>query len=130
MPYKNRKKRKKFAKKHYEANKEAYKGRAVRHNKKARERNRNYVLEYLRSHPCIDCEEGDIIVLEFDHVKGEKICEISTAANSGWSLERLKKEIEKCEVRCANCHRRATHKRRLRRSETDGEKKRRIILGS
>lgn len=112
MPYKNKKKRKKFAKEHYEANKEKYKKRAIRHNKKARERNRNYVLEYLKSHPCIDCNEGDIIVLEFDHVKDKKVSEISKAASAGWSLERLKKEIEKCEVRCANCHRRATHKRR------------------
>lgn len=27
-----------------------------------------------------------------------------------WSIDRIALEIKKCEVRCANCHKRKTHK--------------------
>jgi hypothetical protein len=112
MAYKDREDRKKNSKKHYEANKKEYKKRAFEHRKKAKKRNRKYVEDYLKNHPCVDCGEKDIIVLEFDHVKDKKVINISKSVNSGWSIERIKQEIEKCEVRCANCHRRVTHKRR------------------
>lgn len=111
MPYKDKKNQKAAASKHYHNNKLIYKQRALDHNKEARSRNKNYVREYLSTHPCVDCGEKDVIVLEFDHVRGEKSSDISRAVNAGWSLERIKQEIEKCEVRCANCHRRITHKR-------------------
>lgn len=66
------------------------------------------VLEYLIAHPCVDCSEGDPVVLTFDHVKGEKINGIAEMVNARkpWSI--IEAEIEKCEVRCANCHVRKT----------------------
>jgi len=42
-------------------------------------------------------------VLEFDHVKGEKKFDLANGASQ--SYESLKKEISKCEIVCANCHR-------------------------
>jgi hypothetical protein len=81
-------------------------------NTKLRERNIAYVYEHLASHPCVDCGEGDPIVLEFDHVRGSKVNDISRMARIGFSISKLAAEICKCEVRCANCHRRMTHKRR------------------
>ncbi|WXX09704.1 HNH endonuclease [Mycobacterium phage MS810] len=72
---------------------------------------RSYVTEYLSQHPCVDCGEGDPIVLEFDHVRGEKLGNLSEMINRGASLKRIVAEIEKCDVRCANCHRRITAKR-------------------
>lgn len=79
--------------------------------KEYRHRKRWYVFNYLQSHPCVDCGETDHVVLDFDHVRGEKRKPISRMVASTYSLEVLKKEIEKCEVRCANCHRRVTAKR-------------------
>jgi ribosomal protein S27E len=79
--------------------------------KEYRHRKRWYVYNYLQSHPCIDCGESDHVVLEFDHVRGEKVKSISKMVATTYSLESLIKEIEKCEVRCANCHRRITAKR-------------------
>lgn len=71
---------------------------------------REYILDYLSTHPCVDCGETDPIVLEFDHVRGEKSSELSRLIGRGKSLEAIKTEIEKCEVRCSNCHRRRTAK--------------------
>lgn len=69
---------------------------------------RRYVLEYLLEHPCVDCGEKNPIVLEFDHIKGQKLSTISELKGSITRLERLKSEMDKCVVRCANCHRRKT----------------------
>jgi hypothetical protein len=69
-----------------------------------------YVYDYLSTHQCVDCDETDPIVLEFDHVKDIKKNNISVLVHNGSSLKVIMKEIEKCEVRCANCHRRKTAK--------------------
>jgi len=65
---------------------------------------RGYILEYLKTHPCVDCGEDDVIVLTFDHVNGEKNFNISDAISHGKPWTEIKKEITKCVVRCANCH--------------------------
>jgi|HubBroStandDraft_1064217.scaffolds.fasta_scaffold01201_19 hypothetical protein len=72
---------------------------------KVSERNARIVWEYLLQHPCVDCGERDPIVLEFDHVQGNKVNLISVLIHR-CSKGTLQLEIEKCEVRCANCHRR------------------------
>lgn len=64
-----------------------------------------FIVDYLKDHPCIDCLESNPVVLEFDHIGGSKFNNISYMVTGGWSLKRLEEEIEKCEVRCANCHR-------------------------
>jgi hypothetical protein len=53
-----------------------------------------------------------VVVLEFDHVRGGKDRNICDLARDGVSLKRLQDEIDKCEVRCANDHRRRTVERR------------------
>ena len=64
---------------------------------------------YLLAHPCVDCGETDIRCLDFDHLM-DKNYDISTAIQKkNWQL--VCEEIVKCEVRCANCHRKVTHKR-------------------
>jgi hypothetical protein len=78
-------------------------------------RHRNFVrmLAYLRDHPCADCAEPDPVVLDFDHRPGvEKRFEIARAVNAStraWSA--ILQEIAKCDVVCANCHRRRTARR-------------------
>ena len=79
----------------------------IRNNQKDREREtKEYIVQYLLQHPCVDCGEKDIVVLEFDHVRGQKRGVISSLKRS--SLKAVIEEIKKCEVRCANCHRRKT----------------------
>lgn len=76
--------------------------------RKNRQLAKNYTFDYLKSHSCIDCGEGDPIVLEFDHVRGEKKLGVAKMVAEGYSLATVINEISKCEVRCANCHRRKT----------------------
>lgn len=62
------------------------------------------ILDYLKDNPCVDCKESNLIVLEFDHISDKKH-NISNMVQRGNSWDTILKEIEKCEVRCANCHR-------------------------
>jgi hypothetical protein len=72
-----------------------------------REPLRRRVIEHFRNHPCADCGEADLVVLEFDHVRG-KTANVSHLVHTGVPLSRLDAEIALCEVVCANCHRRRT----------------------
>jgi hypothetical protein len=72
---------------------------------------REYLWKYLCEHPCIDCGESDPIVLELDHIANNKFLDVSTMIISNYSLDRIRAEIEKCEVVCCNCHRRRTSMR-------------------
>lgn len=74
------------------------------------ERNREYVLAHLRNNPCTDCGEKDIQTLEFDHIK-EKRYKITDLVRKAYSLCVLIEEMSRCEVVCANCHRKRTYKR-------------------
>ncbi len=77
-----------------------------------REEARHYVFHYLSTHPCVDCGNADPYVLTFDHVTGNKKMNISQMVNQGYSLEAIQAEINKCEVRCGNCHMRKEKQRR------------------
>lgn len=69
---------------------------------KRREKNRKWVYEYLLEHPCVDCGEENPVVLEFDH-RADKFKKVSNHVQDS-SLTALKREVEKCDVRCSNCH--------------------------
>lgn len=98
----------KYGREYYRQHKERY----IEKNMKYRERLRERLFEYLTGKSCIDCGESDPLVLEFDHVRGKKentVIEILTRTTK-W--EKVLAEIKKCEIRCANCHRRRTMKQR------------------
>jgi hypothetical protein len=84
--------------------------RVARRNEELKRENRQRILAYLKEHPCVDCGETDPIVLDFDHVRGKKKAPVSRLLKCDWSI--VWEEIQKCEVRCANDHRRATFGRR------------------
>lgn len=64
------------------------------------------IFQILHDESCIDCGESNPFVLEFDHFDREKkVDSVSRMLNSGRSLESILEEVEKCVVRCANCHR-------------------------
>ena len=62
-----------------------------------------WLQAYFQDYSCVDCNETDFKVLQFDHVRGKREFSIPTGLKN-FSMEKVLKEIEKCEVRCANCH--------------------------
>ena len=112
MPYLQRSDRVDYARRYYRDNKAISKERAREYTRGAIERSRKFIILYLESHPCVDCGEKDGVVLEFDHVRGVKSKHIAALVANGCSVDRIRREIEKCDVRCANCHRRRTAKER------------------
>lgn len=92
----------------YQRNKEKHKTNVAENKQEHINATRQHIYEYLSTHPCIDCGEADPKVLEFDHVRGQKRGTVSRMIANGFSVQVIQKEIEKCEVRCANCHKRKT----------------------
>lgn len=112
---------------HYEANRSDYMARAMKEMHLHREDQLLRVHDYLRGHPCVDCGETDIVVLEFDHIdprtKTKPVSYLIGRRN--WAT--VLAELAKCEVRCVNCHRRRTAKQqgwRQRLGETRGRYRR------
>ncbi len=96
---------------HYQRNLKYYLNKAKKRNKEVKKQAFQYIGDFLRSHPCVDCGEKDIVVLEFDHKdRNDKSYDINRIIKTGLTFRKLKEEILKCEVRCANCHRRKTHR--------------------
>jgi len=115
MPFKDMTTRqaymKEYSKKHYEDNIERYKARSAASNKKLRLRNREYIKKIKESSPCSDCgKKYPYYVMHFDHIydKNGSVSDLSRASSS---LERIQKEIDNCELVCANCHAERTYSR-------------------
>lgn len=64
------------------------------------------VADYLKTRSCADCGESNPIVLDFDHRDPkEKLDSIANLVSSCVAISRIETEMAKCDVRCANCHR-------------------------
>ena len=122
MAYKNNEDQVACAKRSYQANKERLKDEAKVRNVLTRKRNRKYIHEVKSQSHCVDCGEKNPIVLDFDHVRGDKTGAVADMVNQSYCIESLRKEIEKCEVRCSNCHRIVTHARRAEKKNKSNAK--------
>lgn len=105
---------KECAKVHYQKWSEQSPERKQRHGvwKKARvQETRTKFYEFLSTQSCIDCGISDWRVLEFDHISDDKVAGVAYLVGNGATWEKILEEIEKCEVRCCNCHRIITGER-------------------
>ena len=93
---------------HYERTRATYIASARRNNARYQAENLRRLIEYLLEHRCADCGEGDPVVLDFDHRdrSTKRMAVSSLLRYTSWAA--LEAEIAKCDVRCANCHRRRT----------------------
>lgn len=82
-----------------------YVAKAAGRRKADQDRNYESLIAYLRLHPCIDCGETDVRVLQFDHVDPRTKTKDVSLLIRAYSWKRALPEIAKCVVRCANCHR-------------------------
>ena len=91
----------KYRKKHYKENKQKYIDKAKVFTKSMSE----WFIEYKKNLKCKLCGEDRYWVLDFHHIDPkEKDLEVSILIRKG-NKNKILKEIEKCNVLCANCHR-------------------------
>ncbi len=58
---------------------------------------------------CEMCGEDEPVCLDFHHTSGDKTASVGTLATGGYAKDTVLEEIEKCELLCANCHRKVTY---------------------
>lgn len=108
MPRKNKLKEKIYHAKWYKKNK-------IRVRNRIKERRKELQLwfkEYKKTLKCNRCPENHPACLEFHHKdRNKKEKTISFIfKRTGWGIKRVMEEISKCEILCANCHRKETSK--------------------
>lgn len=110
MTYKDPEQQKAAQKAWYERNKELTKQRT----KDKRSNNKKFVTEYkLANSICTDCKISyPPHVLDFDHLR-DKSFQIGGKGIKDYSIDKIKEEIAKCEIVCANCHRHRTYMRSI-----------------
>jgi len=76
-----------------------------------RKQQRDFIVA-AKNKPCADCNIlYPYYVMEFDHVRGEKLCNLSHLARNTASWKKIVNEIAKCDVVCRNCHAQRTFDR-------------------
>ena len=106
MSYKNKQDQKEASARHYIKNRAKILEKSAKRNKLRRSWNRKFLARVKEMFHCIDCGEDESILLDFDHVRGKKVSNVSDMVGGSYSIKAIKNEIRKCEVRCSNCHRR------------------------
>ena len=94
---------------HYVKNRQRYVDQAREQKRRLTRERMAYLFEYFTAHPCRDCGETDPIVLEFDHLRDKAFNIGEALPYRNW--ESILAEITKCDVVCANCHKRRTVRR-------------------
>lgn len=103
--------RREHNRRYYDRHKQEHIARVRELKRKQREVVRKFIDE-VKDNPCTDCgNRFPPCVMDFDHLD-PKQKKFGIASGSTYTVERLKEEIAKCELVCANCHRIRTHKRR------------------
>lgn len=106
MPYKDPQKAKEYKtlwnKRYYIEHQELEKKRIFGRRDKIVE----WMREYKSKLTCVKCGEATTACLDFHHRDGKtKDISIAMFRQKGWGIEHIKREMEKCVVICANCHR-------------------------
>ena len=83
--------------------------KALLRKKERLQKSQNAICKYLSNHPCVDCGETDILLLEFDHIDpDQKFDSVTVMVADGFRWSKIEEEINKCVIRCLICHRKRT----------------------
>jgi ABC-type Zn2+ transport system substrate-binding protein/surface adhesin len=95
-----------YLKQHYQDNKQQY-----LENISKRKKEIQVFIRDQKNKPCYDCKKNyPYYVMDFDHRENKEF-----NLNGAWkrySIDKIKQEISKCDLVCANCHRERTWQRR------------------
>lgn len=84
--------------------------RKIELQKQRRHETREWLKTIKESLGCKRCSENHIACLDFHHSDAnEKEFSLGEAIRRGYSKETIQREMDKCEVLCANCHRKLHH---------------------
>jgi hypothetical protein len=119
FPFKNKEKNirhivckfcwKEIRKKSYNNNKEV----TLKRNKRNKKKNLEWYVNYKSKLKCVNCGEDHPACLEFHHIDpNKKDFNISINIRSTYSVNKILREIEKCDILCANCHRKLHYEMR------------------
>ena len=109
MPYKNKEKNLQARRNWYQKNKE----KEIAYKAERRKKLKKWWNAYRATLKCNRCPENHIACLEFHHKnQSKKNMRVSEMISAGFSIENVMKEIKKCEVLCANCHRKEHWKKK------------------
>jgi hypothetical protein len=116
MPYKDKEKRKAHHRKYmreiwYPLNKNKH----IKYVSNLKQKIAEFVLDFKKNKECVDCGFKGLVypqVLEFDHLGSDKKFNISEYGRITSSINKVRHEISKCDIVCANCHRIRTVKRK------------------
>lgn len=102
MPSKDPEKNRKYVRDHYYRHKERVLAKVRLVNKKANADRKAWITALKAECGCAHCGERDPIVLEFHHPNDDKTQPVSRLTGHSW--KKLKAEVAKCIILCANCH--------------------------
>ena len=92
---------------HYTDNKEKYVGKVLERS----QNNKKFIYELKDNKPCADCKDVHRhFALDYDH-RDAKTKVAGLSQMYAWSKEAILKEIAKCDLVCATCHRYRTFRR-------------------
>lgn len=93
-----------YNKVYYKKNYKAERERLEKRQKEQRQKLEQMLHEVKTK--CGRCDESRFAALDFHHKDPlTKEITVAEAFARNWTVERVKKEIDKCEVICSNCHR-------------------------
>lgn len=100
MPFKDPEKKREYRRKWYKENKISERNHVRRRKKEIKK----WFHEFKSKLCCSKCGENHPAIIDFHHT-GKKENQVAQMVHWGYSIDKIKKELEKCQVLCANCHR-------------------------
>ncbi|MXV61563.1 hypothetical protein GS429_05685 [Natronorubrum sp. JWXQ-INN-674] len=79
------------------------------HYTQPRQGRRRWVHSRKRESGCGRCDESDPACLDFHHHGDKKEATVAKLVSNGHLIDRIRSEIDRCLVLCANCHRKEHH---------------------